>query len=209
MCAVIRYASESDAAAIQAIYAPIVSLTPTSFEVKPPTVAEMAQRIRKTLTCNPWLVCQHDGMVLGYAYAGPHRERAAYQWSVDVSIYVHEQWRGCGIGRALYLSLFAHLRAQGYYHAYAGITLPNPGSVALHEAMGMEHIGTYRQVGYKMGAWHDVGWWQVELQPPAHDPAPPRPFADLVRLDSLLAVGEPFIHLSHHVKAETLEHEDQ
>ncbi|MBA3823404.1 MAG: N-acetyltransferase [Ktedonobacterales bacterium] len=185
----IRLATEADASACQAIYAPIVRESATSFEIDPPTVAEMAQRITKTLTRWPWLVCEQSAEVVGYAYASPHRERAAYQWAVDVSVYVHDQRRGQGIGRALYTALFAALRAQGYYHVLAGIALPNPGSVALHEAMGLVPLGVYRQVGYKLGAWHDVGWWQGALQPlPAH-PQPPLALATLQQHATWDALG--------------------
>ncbi len=170
----IRLATLADAPAIQAIYAPVVRDTIISFEFEPPPAAEMEQRIAKIMARFPWLVAEQNGEVVGYAYAGQHRERAAYQWSVDVSAYVHEQWRGKGVGRALYDSLFALLRRLGYYNVYAGITLPNPASVALHEAMGLKPVGIYRQVGYKMSEWHDVGWWQGSLQPRCDQPQSPR-----------------------------------
>ena len=110
--------------------------------------------------------------VAGYAYASQFRERAAYQWSVETSVYVHSDFRRFGIGRALYISLFRMLTAQGYFSAYAGITLPNPGSVGLHEALGFRPVGVYRNVGYKMGAWHDVGHWVLSLQPEVTTPQP-------------------------------------
>lgn len=169
----IRPATLQDAGQIQAIYAPIVRDTVISFEQIVPSAPEMQRRISETLDQLPWLVCENQGEILGYAYAGPHRTRAAYQWSVDTSVYVQAQARRIGIGRALYGSLFKILCLQGYVNAYAGIALPNPGSVGLHEAVGFEPVGIYRDVGYKLGAWHDVGWWQRRLQPkPA---APERP----------------------------------
>jgi len=113
----------------------------------------------------PWLVCEYRDRLAGYAYASRHAERAAYQWSVDTSIYVHSDFRRRRVGQALYKSLFRILAAQGYYSAYAGITLPNPASVRLHESVGFRPIGVYREVGYKMGAWHDVGYWELALQP--------------------------------------------
>jgi phosphinothricin acetyltransferase len=135
----------------------------------------MRRRIEQTLKVYPWLVYEaNDGAVAGYAYTSQHRSRAGYQWSVDVSVYVHEQYRQQGIGRKLYTALFEISRRQGFYNTYAGIALPNPGSVALHEAMGMQPLGVYRQVGYKLNAWHDVGWWQGVLQAHRADPAPPR-----------------------------------
>src|SRR5690606_40040690 len=133
MAPVIRLATEQDAAQIQAIYASIVRETAISFEFDPPTVEEMRQRIRKTFERLPWLVYEDRGAILGYVYASPHRERAAYQWSVDVSVYVRADARRSGVGRALYTSLFRLLALQGYYNAYAGISLPNPASVSLHE----------------------------------------------------------------------------
>lgn len=170
----IREANLGDAAAIQAIYAAIVRDTVISFEIDPPTMSQMEERMQAVQQRFPWLVCELDGLVAGYVYASPHHERAAYQWSVNVSVYIHEDHHRRGIGRALYTSLFALLRLQGIYNAYAGITLPNPGSVGLHESMGFEPVGIYQQVGYKFGAWHDVGWWSLALRP--LDPEPAAPF---------------------------------
>ena len=163
----IRVATPADAAAIAAIYAPIVANTSISFELAPPTVDETRERIAKTLRELPWLVSVDDqGAVNGYVYAGKHRERPAYQWSVDVTAYVREDSRGTGIGTRLYLALFEELALLGYFQAFAGIALPNESSVALHESVGFEPIGVYRQVGFKLGAWHDVGWWQKALRKP-------------------------------------------
>jgi phosphinothricin acetyltransferase len=126
----IRLATPHDAAGIQAIYAPVVRETAISFEWDPPSVEDMRQRLGNTLEGMPWLVCEHRGEILGYAYASPHRVRAAYQWSVDVSVYIHAQARRSGVGRGLYRSLFALLTLQGFYHAYAGIMPPNPHTTA-------------------------------------------------------------------------------
>jgi L-amino acid N-acyltransferase YncA len=171
MPARIRLARESDAEAIQRIYAPFVLHTAVSFETEPPGVDEMRSRIVKILARLPWLVCEWNGGVIGYAYASLHRERAAYGWSVDVTVYIHEEFRRHGVGRALYASLFQVLRLQGFYNAYAGVTLPNPGSVGLHEAMGFKPVGVYRNVGYKHGRWHNVGWWQLALRDHSTAPA--------------------------------------
>ena len=192
----IRLATTGDAKGIAQIYAPIVARTAISFEVVPPTEAETAQRIAAKLGHLPWLVCAQGDDVWGYAYASPHRERAAYQWSVDVSAYVHERRRRHGVGRALYTSLFALLRLQNYYTVYAGITLPNPGSVGLHEAMGFRPVGIYRSVGYKMGAWHDVGWWELPLRERTGDPTPPISLAEAQRnpaWEAALAAGESLL----------------
>lgn len=177
----IRLATARDAKAIAQIYAPIVASTAISFERVPPTEAEIAARVASTLVYAPWLVCARGDEVLGYAYASKHRERAAYQWSLDISAYIDDRcWRQ-GIGRALYTSLFALLRVQGYYAAHAGITLPNAGSVGLHEALGFRPVGVYRSVGYKLGAWHDVGWWQLTLRDRVGEPAPPLSLAEAQR----------------------------
>jgi L-amino acid N-acyltransferase YncA len=176
MTATIRLATEQDAEGTLAIYAPIVRTTPISFELEPPGVDEMRQRIADTLAYLPWLVCEDHGAMLGYAYASKHRVRAAYQWSVDVSVYVHAPARRAGVGRALYTSLLKILVLQGYYNALAGIALPNPASVGFHEALGFRPVGVYRAIGYKLGAWYDVGWWQLALQESSLRPDPPLPF---------------------------------
>ena len=169
----IRLARAEDAKAVQAIYASIVRDTAISFEVEPPSVDEMAGRIETTLARFPWLVHERDGDVVGYVYASAHRTRAAYQWSVDTTVYVDESARRGGVGRALYGALLAVLRLQGFTRAYAGITLPNAGSVGLHEAVGFRPLAVYRGVGFKLGQWHDVGWWELHLQPLPADPLPP------------------------------------
>lgn len=175
----VRTAIPDDAAAIAAIYAPIVRHTAISFETEPPSEAEMRERIEKTLASLPWLVAANAaGEVAGYAYASRHRERAAYQWSVDVTVYVRDDARGQGVGRALYEHLLPLLAALGYHQAFAGIALPNAGSVALHEAAGFAALGVYRRVGFKLGQWRDVGWWQKALRPmDGAPPTAPHPFS--------------------------------
>jgi phosphinothricin acetyltransferase len=160
----IRTASPGDASAMCAIYGPIVRTTHISFEIGPPTVEEMRLRIQAKLADLPWLVSVDGvGKVNGYAHASKLRDRAAYQWSAEVTVYVHESARRSGVGRRLYLRLFETLAELGYFQAFAGIALPNAGSVALHEAVGFQPIGIYRKVGFKFGEWVDVGWWQKEL----------------------------------------------
>ncbi|MDR7335813.1 arsinothricin resistance N-acetyltransferase ArsN1 family B [Roseateles asaccharophilus] len=175
----IRIALPEDAAAVAAIYAPIVAHTGISFETDPPDAAEMRARIDKTARAGlPWLVADdEDGAVRGYAYASRHRERAAYQWSVDVTVYVADGRRGQGVGRALYGRLLPLLTELGYCQAFAGIALPNAASVGLHEAVGFMPLGVYRNVGFKLGQWRDVGWWQRELRATDAGPQPPRAFA--------------------------------
>jgi L-amino acid N-acyltransferase YncA len=169
----IRSAEAQDARAIRDIYAPFVAETATSFEVTVPDVSEMERRISDSRGQYPWLVFEGDAKVLGYAYASSHRQRKAYQWCVDVSVYISDEARNCGAGKALYGALFEMLRRQGYINAYAGITLPNPASVRLHECLGFVLVGTYSRVGFKLGRWHDVGWFHLRLQealPPVPEP---------------------------------------
>jgi L-amino acid N-acyltransferase YncA len=173
MDATIRLAADSDVAAITRLYRPIVESTAISFEIEPPDEKDMRMRIAETLASYPWLVYDVGGAIAGYAYAARHRVRGAYRWSVDTSVYVGDDFRRHGVGRGLYTSLFGILAAQGYFNAYAGIALPNPASVALHESMGFQSLGVYRNVGYKLGAWHDVGWWQLALKQPEVSPQKP------------------------------------
>ena len=177
----IRLASAADAAAVRHIYAPAVERTPVSFEVEVPPVAEMARRIVDHADEHPWLVAEDGSALLGYAYAGQFRTRAAYGWSVETSVYVAGGARRRGVGRTLYASLLSLLTAQGYHRAFAGITLPNPASVGLHEAMGFARLGVFREVGWKLGSWHDVGWWQRQLAAPPRGapPGPPRRLREL------------------------------
>jgi L-amino acid N-acyltransferase YncA len=163
-----------DAAACAAIYAPHVEDSPVSFEERAPSAEEMAARIERYAASHAWLVAEREGRAVGYAYATAFNERPAYRWSASVSVYVAEGERGAGIGRALYTALFEHLRERGFHMACAGITLPNAASVALHEKLGFEPVGVNREIGWKHGAWRDVGWWQLELAP-AGDGSPPEP----------------------------------
>lgn len=173
----LRFATPDDAETISAIYAPVVTGTAISFEVEPPAADEMRRRLIATLRRFPWLVSLDDeGLVNGYAYASAHRERPAYQWSVDTTVYVRAGSRGRGVGRGLYEALLAELTKLGYAQAFAGIALPNAASVALHEAVGFKHIGVYEKVGFKLGVWRDVGWWQKTLRFYASEPVAPRAF---------------------------------
>ena len=192
----IRPARTADARQIAAIYAPYVRDTAISFEVVPPTVAETRARVRAVTATYPWLVCAEGDTVRGYAYASRHHERAAYQWSVDVSVYVRADAHRQGIGRALYTALLRIVAAQGFCNAYAGITLPNPSSVGLHESMGFTPVGIYRAVGHKLGAWHDVGWWELALQPRPAAPAPPRAVGVVrgtAEWDAAMAAGQALL----------------
>jgi L-amino acid N-acyltransferase YncA len=171
---------DRDAAAVADIYRPAVDETIASFEAVAPDAAEMARRMRATLERTPWLVAQVADSVIGYAYAGEHRERAGYRWSVDVSAYVHPEWHGRGVGRMLYDELLTILRRQRFVNAYAGIALPNPASVALHESIGMRRIGVYERVGWKpTGGWIDVAWFGMRIAEPSEPPSEPVPLSQL------------------------------
>ena len=176
----IRMAIPADGERLAAIYAPAVTDRTTSFELTAPDASEMARRVSTLTARTPWLVLEENGRVLGYAYASPHRDRPAYQWSVEVSAYVDATAHRAGYGRALYSALFDLLTAQGFVNAYAGITLPNPASVGFHKAMGFEEIGVYRGIGYKFGRWHDVTWLHRPLAPRLDPVEPPRPLAEVL-----------------------------
>ena len=176
----IRAATSGDGAAVAAIYGPYCDSTVISFEDMAPTADEMARRIGSIGATRPWIVLEDNGNVIGYAYASPHNERPAYRWSVSTAIYIGREHHRCGAGRALYTTLFALLRALGYRQATAGITLPNPASVGLHTAFGFAPVGVYRHIGYKLDGWHDVGWYQAEIQPVSPDPSDPRAIVELV-----------------------------
>ncbi len=168
--AMVRDASEDDAPACAAIYAPYVRETAVSFEGEPPTPGQMAERIAAAIRTHAWVVLEDGGRVVGYAYGASHKQRAAYRFSCEVSVYVEQGRRRTGSGRALYEALLERLAARGYRIAVAGMTLPNEASAGLHRAMGFEPVGVYRRIGWKFGAWHDVAWMQrvlgVECDPP-------------------------------------------
>lgn len=166
----VREASARDAAACAAVYAPYVTDTAITFETDPPATAAMAARIDAANDTHTWLVLEVDGQVVGYAYGCPHKDRPAYRWTCEVSVYLEQDRRRTGGGRLLYETLFARLADRGYRLALAGVTLPNEASAGLHRALGFEPVGTYRRVGWKLGAWHDVSWLQREL---ATDGEPP------------------------------------
>jgi L-amino acid N-acyltransferase YncA len=174
----VRTATAADAEACAAIYAPYVTDTAITFETVPPPADEMAERIIEATRTHAWLVADDDGRIVGYAYGGPFRSRAAYRWSCEVSVYLEVGRRRTGAGRALYEDLLKRLAERGFQTAVAGMTLPNDASIGLHRAMGFEPVGTYRRIGWKHGAWHDVAWVQRPLAdgadlPAGQDPAEP------------------------------------
>ena len=171
---------DRDADAVAAIYRPAVESSIASFEEMAPSGVEMAARMRTILAWTPWLVAVEDDEVIGYAYAGRHREREGYRWSVDISVYVAAAHHGRGVGRALYEELLSLLRRQRFVNACAGVALPNPASVALHEAIGMRRVALYERIGWKFGAWHDVAWYGMRLTEAAGPPLEPIPLPDLL-----------------------------
>lgn len=172
----VRVASTTDAESIAAIYAPVVTGSAISFEEAPPGPDEIGGRMLGSPRL-PWLVADDAGRVGGYAYASEHRLRPAYRWSADCSVYLDPGYRGRGLGRLLYEHLISEVRDLGYVSLFAGIALPNAASVGLHEAVGFRPVGVFRDVGYKFGAWRDVGWWQLRLRDLPADPGEPRSWA--------------------------------
>ena len=180
MNAAIRIATPSDAADCLAIYRPFVEGTAVSFESELPSLQAFQGRIAEVLQRAPWLVCEAEGRVGGYAYGTRHRPRQAYQWTVETTVYLAESMRGRGLGRALYANLLGCLRLQGFESAVAAIALPNPASVLLHERIGFRPVGVFHSVGFKLGRWHDVGWWELLLQAPPSPARDPLPLAQVL-----------------------------
>ena len=175
----VRVANASDARQILEIYTPYILDTAFTFETEVPSEADFKERIQKNLQARPWLVCTLDGSVICYVYASGHRERAAYQWCCESSVYTKKDFQGMGIGRELYKVLFLILKMQGYRNIYAGITLPNEPSIKLHEKCGFTHFATYDNIGYKLGEWKNVGWWKLSVNHYDRKPSPPIAFGEM------------------------------
>ncbi len=175
----LRLATPADAKNILAIYAPYIENTSFTFETEVPSVNDFAERIRTYLLNWPWLVCEIDGIIAGYAYATRHRERTAYQWCAESSVYIHNDHQRARIARVLYTALFEILKKQGFRNVYAVINLPNDQSVAFHESCGFQYFATYEKVGYKLGKWKNVGWWRLILNEFGDEPAGPIEFSRL------------------------------
>ena len=174
----LRVADRSDATAVAGVYRPYVEETAVTFEEAPPDADAVADRIDGTLARFPWFVAERDGHLLGYAYAGRLRDRDAYRWTTELSVYVDRDRRGEGAGTALYRALLATLERQGFESAYGVVTLPNPASVAFHEAFGFERVALFPAVGHKLGEWHDVAWYERRLDGAGDPPEEPTPFDD-------------------------------
>ena len=184
---IIRIATPEDAAGILDIYAPYISNTSFTFETDIPSMEEFAARIKSYLINWPWLVAETNGKITSYAYASRHRERTAYQWSVESSVYIHDDFQMAGLGRVLYTTLFEILKRQGFNNMYAVINLPNDKSVAFHERLGFQYFATYEKVGYKLGKWKNVGWWRLSVNEYGDEPAAPIKFSELNK-DTLAAI---------------------
>lgn len=178
--AYIRLATSNDAQSILDIYAPYCLKSPSTLEIQPPELEEIRNRIDKTLTRFPYLIFEEEGQTVAYAYAGQHMERAAYRFSANVSVYVKEGFHGTGKGKALYSVLLPLLKKQGFCNAFAGITMPNAGSEALHRSMGFIQTGLYKNIGYKFQKWHDVSWWQLPLRQLVEFPDEPTPISKML-----------------------------
>ena len=175
----IRVAEPGDAPGILSIYSPYILNSGITQETELPTTEGMRQRVIQNLEERPWIVCESGGEIAGYAYAGKHRERKGYQWCIEPSVYIGEKFHRSGIATALYTALFDILKLQGFVNAYAVITLPNDKSVAFHERFGFHYLTTYKKIGYKLGRWHDVGWWEKQVNEYPTNPTDPTPFRSL------------------------------
>jgi phosphinothricin acetyltransferase len=187
---IIRPIRATDAEATLAIYAPYVQNTIISFEYEVPTLSDWENRIRTNTNDYPWLVCEHNGQIVGYAYGSKHRYRTAYSWSPESTIYLAENYHGRGIAVVLYQTLFSLLRLQGYFNVYAGVGLPNKKSESFHQALGFEEIGIFKKVGYKLGNWHDTRWFQLHLANHPQNPPFPQKLADVKNTDAFRHIIE-------------------
>jgi phosphinothricin acetyltransferase len=188
MANIIRIATRDDTAGMLEIYSPFILNSGITQETEVPSVEDFQQRVISNLTERPWLVCEINNVIAGYAYAGKHRDRKGYQWCTEPSVYISEKYFGLNVANALYTALFDILKLQGYVNAYAVITLPNDRSVAFHKKFGFSYLTTYKKIGYKLGKWHDVGWMLFEVNPHDKDPNDPIKFPGIDRsiIDSIL-----------------------
>jgi L-amino acid N-acyltransferase YncA len=191
----IRIATGDDASSILKIYAPYIENTSYTFETEVPAIDAFKDRINSYLENWPWLVCDIDGVIAGYAYGAKHRERTAYQWSIESSVYVHDDYQRIGVAKALYTALIDVLKLQGFRNLYAVVNLPNDKSVALHEKLGFEYFATYKNVGYKLGKWKNVGWWQLQLNEYSREPELPIKFFEINKksVDNIFQSASNFI----------------
>lgn len=193
----IRMATTGDAAPILDIYAPYIENTSFTFETEVPSINAFKERIDGYLQSWPWLVCEIDDVIAGYAYGTKHRERTAYQWSLESSVYVHDDYQRGGVAKALYTALIDILKLQQFRNLYAVINLPNEKSVAFHENLGFTYFATYKNVGYKLGRWKNVGWWELQLNEYSMEPAAPIKFPEIDKkeIDVVLRDASKFLKI--------------
>lgn len=184
----IRLADKDDASSILQIYAPYITGTAITFECEVPTVEAFSDRMKNIQRVYPWLVCEIDDHIAGYAYASRYMERQAYDWSADFSIYINPQYHGKRIGKSLYFSLIEILKLQGYYNIYSAVTMPNIKSESLHESFGFNEIGIFRNVGYKLGGWHDVKWYVLKINEHIQSPVKPKKINEIADTDEFRSV---------------------
>ena len=198
--AVIRLADpKRDARQVAAIYYPYVINTPITFETTPPDGTEMYRRMKKVSKTYTSLVCEHENELMGYSYGSKFRDRSAYDWIVETTVYVREAAHGLGIGKALYASLLKCLKLQGFTSAYGVIALPNNPSVSLHEHFGFTEDYLMTNAGYKDGQWYDVGFWRIKLSDVTEDTLPIKSVDELRSMNyfkNSVAFGEQFLKLS-------------
>lgn len=175
----VRLASERDIPAMLAVYAPFVERTTVSLELEAPSPREFAERFGRTVEQFPWLCCEADGALAGYAYAAPAFERTGYQWTADVSVYIDPQYQRRGIAAALYLCLESFLQLQGYCRLLALITGDNEASMRFHETMGYRRLARFERIAWKLGGWRDIVWYEKALRECPGEPAAPLAFPAL------------------------------
>lgn len=184
----IRLISENDSHEVLNIYKPYVLNTIVSFEYEPPSEDEFLLRIQNNISEYPWLVCLHGHKIIGYSYASKHRYRTAYQWSCESTVYLLTEYHRKGIARILYKTLFSILNIQGYFNVYAGVSLPNEKSVGFHQSVGFRKVGIYEKVGYKFNKWHDVEWFQFQLQKHIVNPTTPKTIQSIMSSEKLIEI---------------------
>lgn len=176
----IRFATPEDAEAILSIYSDYIINTAVTFEIEVPTLAAFRDRMARITESFPWLVCEIDGVIAGYAYASKHGERAAYRWSADLSVYIHERFHRNHIASELYTKVIELLQKQGYFTVYAGVSTPNPKSEAFHNAYGFRCLGEFKNVGYKLGEWRGVAWYELPIAEYHTEPSEPKAIRDII-----------------------------
>ncbi len=203
----IRLIESNDSHAVMEIYKPYVLSTAITFEYEVPDVEDFSNRIETTSKEFPWLVCLLDDIIVGYAYATKHRYRTAYQWSPESTIYLSAEVHRKGIARILYETLFSILRLQGYVNVYAGVVIPNERSEGFHSALGFEEIGIFKKIGFKLGKWHDVRWFQLHLAEHSDNPSPPTPITEIKHTHDFKHILEQATIQLNNIKAKSTQNE--